>query len=122
MSSWFGPKAPSHVPTDTVAPLRFWDDAVLLKSLVVYSLARYDSLLDAEKLRSSLERLASIKGWKKLGARLRKNVCYIRSQHRQAPFSYRLWMLTASDRARVKSSITFPRPSQQSDLPLPSRT
>lgn len=73
MSSWFGPKAPSRVPTDTVAPLRFWDDAVLLKSLVVYFLARYDSLLDAEKLRSSLERLASIKGWKKLGARLRKN-------------------------------------------------
>jgi hypothetical protein len=89
---------------------------------VVYSLARYDSLLDAEKLRSSLERLASIKGWKKLGARLRKNVCCIRSQHRQAPFSYRLWMLTASDRARVKSSITFPRPLQQSDLPLPSHT
>ena len=74
MRGWFGPKAPARVPTDTVAPLRYWDDTVVVKSLVVYSLARYDAALDPEKLRSSLEKLCSLDGWRKLGARLRKNV------------------------------------------------
>ncbi|KAM0806699.1 hypothetical protein AB5N19_07036 [Seiridium cardinale] len=73
MASWFGKKAPARVPTDTVVPLRYWDDTVVLKSLVVYSLYRYDVALDAKKLYDSLERLVSLKGWRKLGARLRKN-------------------------------------------------
>lgn len=74
MASWFGRKAPARVPTDTVVPLRYWDDNVALKSLVVFSLSRFDEALDAGKLHSSLERLISRKGWRKLGARLRKNV------------------------------------------------
>ncbi|KAI5918155.1 hypothetical protein F4810DRAFT_603836 [Camillea tinctor] len=69
----FGREGPAIVPTDTVAPLRFWDDNMVLKSLVVHSLARYDTALDPKKLYNSLERLASLKGWRKLGARLRKN-------------------------------------------------
>ncbi|KAI1326770.1 hypothetical protein F5Y16DRAFT_373972 [Xylariaceae sp. FL0255] len=73
MSSWFGRKAPAIIPTDMVVPLRHWDDNLLLKSLVVYCLARYDVPLDPEKLHSSLERLVSLEGWRKLGARLRKN-------------------------------------------------
>jgi hypothetical protein len=75
MANWFKSKAdPALVPTDLVLPLRFWDDTVVLKSLVVYSLARYDVALDAEKLREGLEGLVARKGWRKLGARLRKNV------------------------------------------------
>lgn len=82
MAKWFGRKAPpALVPTDTVLPLRYWDDTVVLKSLVVFSMAKYDVALDAEKLRNSLEALAARKGWRKLGARLRKNVgCEIQHQ------------------------------------------
>lgn len=74
MYSWFKREAPALVPTDVVAPLRYWDDTVVVKSLVVFSMSRFDVALDAKKLYSSLERLISRKGWRKLGARLRKNV------------------------------------------------
>lgn len=37
-------------------------------------MSRYDAALDADKLYNSLERLVARKGWRKLGARLRKNV------------------------------------------------
>ena len=49
MGGSFGPKAPARVPTDTVAPLRYWDDTVVVNSLGVYSMARYDVALDHEK-------------------------------------------------------------------------
>lgn len=74
MATWFGRKAPAKVPTDIVAPFRYWDDTTVLRSLVVYTLSRYDAAMDPEKLGSSLERLVARKGWRKLGARLRKNV------------------------------------------------
>lgn len=83
MAGWFGRKAPARVPTDIVAPLRYWDDNVALKALVVYSLSRFDEALDAEKLRSSLERLIARKGWRKLGARLRKNVSLARGEKKK---------------------------------------
>lgn len=75
MTSWFGWKAPPpRVPTDIVVPLRYWDDTALLKNTVLFTMSRYDAALDAEKLYNSLERLVARKGWRKLGARLRKNV------------------------------------------------
>lgn len=75
MASWFGGrKAPAKVPTDIVVPIRFWDDTTVLRSFVMYNLSRYDAAMDPEKLRSSLERLVARRGWRKLGARLRKNV------------------------------------------------
>lgn len=74
MKSRFGRKTPARVPTDTVVPLRYWDDTTVLKSLVVFSLSRFDAALDAETLHTSLERLLSRRGWRKLGARLRKSV------------------------------------------------
>ncbi|KAI0593534.1 hypothetical protein F4775DRAFT_586736 [Biscogniauxia sp. FL1348] len=69
----FGREGPPVVPTDIVAPIRFWDDTMVLKSLIIHSLARYDTALDPNKLHDGLERLASMKGWRKIGARLRKN-------------------------------------------------
>lgn len=75
MSGWFGKAAPARVPTDTVVPLRYWDETVILKSLVIFSLSRFDAALDARRLYESLERLVSMEGWRKLGARLRKNAC-----------------------------------------------
>lgn len=36
----------------------------------------FDDVLDAEKLRDSLEKLARHDGWNKLGARLRKDVSW----------------------------------------------
>lgn len=87
MSGWFGKAAPERVPTDTVVPMRYWDDSVVLKSLVVFSLSRFDVALDANRLHESLEKLLSMEGWRKLGARLRKNA----SQHVYSERPKELW-------------------------------
>ncbi|KAH8666844.1 hypothetical protein BX600DRAFT_481192 [Xylariales sp. PMI_506] len=73
MATLFSREGPDRVPGDIVAPLRYWDDTIVMKSLIVYCMMRYDVALDAKKLNGSLERLLSLKGWRKLGARLRKN-------------------------------------------------
>lgn len=74
MAGWFGRKAPARVPTEIVVPLRYWDDTALLRNVVVFNMTRYDAALDPEKFYRSLERVVARKGWRKLGARLRKNV------------------------------------------------
>lgn len=74
MANWWGRKMSARVPTDIVLPLRYWDNTALLKNVVVFCMSRYDAAMDAEKLYMSLERLVRRKGWRKLGARLRKNV------------------------------------------------
>ncbi|KUI61555.1 hypothetical protein VP1G_08740 [Cytospora mali] len=73
MASWFRRITPARVPTDIVVPFRYWDDTVVLKSIIVFHMSRYNAVLDPEKLHKSLERLLARKGWRKLGARLRKN-------------------------------------------------
>ena len=94
MASWFRKEAPAQVPTDIVVPLRYWDDSTVLKSLVVFSMSRYDAALDADKLYRSLERLVARKGWRKLGARLRKNV----SDDISHPKHARMWRCEFLDR------------------------
>ncbi len=66
--------APSRVPTDTVAPLPFFDDTPLWRAFILYSMFVFDDVLDPQKLRDGLETLARSDGWRKLGARLRRNV------------------------------------------------
>lgn len=68
--------APAKVPTDIVIPLHFFDDTPLWRAFVLYSMFVFDDVLDPEKLRSSLDTLAQRDGWRKLGARLRRNVRY----------------------------------------------
>jgi len=64
--------------TDTIIPLHFFDDTPLWRAFILYSMFVFDSVLDPEKLRHSLESLAQREGWRKLGARMRRNVRYQR--------------------------------------------
>ncbi|CAI0646137.1 unnamed protein product [Colletotrichum noveboracense] len=73
LESIFGPSVPAAVSTDSVTPLHYFDDTPIWRSFILYSLLVFDEVLDAETLRSSLERLTCREGWRKLSARLRKN-------------------------------------------------
>jgi hypothetical protein len=68
------PAAPATVPTDTIIPVHAWDDTALCRAAVLYDLMRFDDVLDAGRLRTSLEKLLLREGWRKLGARVRLNV------------------------------------------------
>jgi len=59
---------------DRVIKARFWDGNDVLQKIVMEFTYRFDDVLDAGKLKSSLERLLEIGEWKSLGARLKKNV------------------------------------------------
>lgn len=59
---------------DTVIPVHSFDDNKFIRPLVMYLLMRFDDVLDAQALRTSLEKLLSRDGWRRLGARLRLNV------------------------------------------------
>ncbi|KAI6788940.1 hypothetical protein KC332_g18036 [Hortaea werneckii] len=67
------PQPPPKVPSDEVIPLHYLDDQFYTRALVLHFFSRFDDVLDPEKLRSALDRLLQIGGWRKLGARLRLN-------------------------------------------------
>lgn len=74
----FGNQKPAPlptVPTDKIVPLNAADDTAVLRSVVVVLSYRFDDVLDPEKLKSSYEKLLDRPGWRKIGARLRLNVC-----------------------------------------------
>jgi len=62
------------VPTDHIIALHYFDDVEIFQAVVVDFALRFDDVLDHEKLRLALERLMQIGNWRKLGARLRRNV------------------------------------------------
>ncbi|RLL97458.1 hypothetical protein CFD26_102971 [Aspergillus turcosus] len=66
-------KAPPKVPTDTVMPLHLWNCQPDLQDYTEIMTYKFDSVLDYGILRKSLERLVELEGWRKLGARLRRN-------------------------------------------------
>ena len=66
---------PPVVPGDQVVPLPEHDDTHINRSLILDFMLRFDSVLDPQKLNSSLNTLLSRPGWRKIGARLRLNVC-----------------------------------------------
>ena len=68
------PVAPAIVHTDTIIPLHYFDDNDINRAWVMHLMLRFDDVLDPEKLRVSLVRLINTGNWRKLGARLRKNV------------------------------------------------
>lgn len=68
-------QTPPRVPTDTVIPLNPSDDTPVLRSVCLVISYRIDDVLDPEKLRDGLERLIDRDGWRKMGGRLRLNVC-----------------------------------------------
>lgn len=69
-----GQPSPAPNPSDVIIPFNYFDDSILWKSFILYSLFVFDDVLDAQKLASSLTALAQRPGWRKLGARLRQNV------------------------------------------------
>jgi hypothetical protein len=69
--------APDRVPTDDVIPLHSFDDMDVYRAVVLDFSLRFDDVLDHEKLRLALVRLLEIGDWRKLGARLRRNVRYL---------------------------------------------
>ena len=78
---WQRQTAPARVPTDTVVGLKFLDDSLINRNFVMNPLYIFDAALDVDKLGVSLERLVDREGFRKLGARLRKNVRYHPSLH-----------------------------------------
>ena len=69
------PPAPAVVPGDQIARLGELDDTPINRAMILNFMLRFDCVLDPEKLKSSLETVLSKPGWRKLGARLRLNVC-----------------------------------------------
>lgn len=65
---------------ENVYPLHYFDDAPVWRAFILYYMFVFDSVLDPERLKTSLDLLASQEGWKKLGARLRKSVKLVRSK------------------------------------------
>jgi hypothetical protein len=76
------PVRPQRVATDTVVQVHSTDDQPVYKGLVMWQMFRFEEVLDPESLRKSLQTLLEHGNWKKLGARLRRNVsielpCYL---------------------------------------------
>lgn len=105
ITRWWRPSQPEYDPAqfteDIVYPVHL-HDANFAKVLMVCTM-RFDSVLDAAKLHSSLTRLLEIGDWKKVGGRLRRNVggptetCNAESLRRRADKRLRLtgsWRFT----------------------------
>ncbi|KAG9252678.1 uncharacterized protein F5Z01DRAFT_744242 [Emericellopsis atlantica] len=61
--------APSPVETDEIYPLHMLDDTKTLRGIVVTWTLRFNNVLDADKLHSSLSELLEIGDWRKMGTR-----------------------------------------------------
>lgn len=67
---------PPRVATDDVYPVHFFDDTKPFRGMLLNWTLRFDDVLDADKLQSSLARLLEIGDWRKLGGRMRLNVSW----------------------------------------------
>ncbi|KAI6778163.1 AAA ATPase [Emericellopsis cladophorae] len=73
MFGFGGRAAPARVATDCVVPVGFFDNTIIFRTLVLYTLFAFDDVLDPYRLRTSLARVVAQPGWNKLGARVRRN-------------------------------------------------
>jgi hypothetical protein len=69
------PSAPARVLTDTIVPLFDRDDTRSYRKISFQLTMKFEEVLDADKLSGALWQLLERPGWRKLGARLRLNVC-----------------------------------------------
>lgn len=71
-----GPRrsAPPIVPTDEIAPVHLFDDTGTMRGFTLMWTFKFDEVLDADKLGSSLSELFQMEGWRKLGGRIRRRV------------------------------------------------
>ncbi|KAK8087331.1 hypothetical protein PG994_002305 [Apiospora phragmitis] len=70
---WYSKRSPPRVPTDTVIRMHYFDDTIVFRTFVLYTLFVFDEVLDAQQLKSALERVVTREGWNKLGGRLRRD-------------------------------------------------
>ncbi|KAL7928577.1 hypothetical protein V8C35DRAFT_317904 [Trichoderma chlorosporum] len=84
-----GPKRspPAIVPTDEIAPLHLFDDTPTLRGFTLFWTFRFEEVLDADKLGSSLSQLFQMEGWRKLGGRLRRRPDGSAEIHIPCPFT-----------------------------------
>ncbi|CAI4211660.1 unnamed protein product [Parascedosporium putredinis] len=52
-----GPKAPERIPTDRVVPVGFFDNTIIFRTFVLYTLFVFDDVLDVSRLHDALERV-----------------------------------------------------------------
>lgn len=62
------------IPTDVVVPLRRFDNIPHSEKTIFSTPFLFNGVLDPSKLRASIEILATMKGWEKIGARFRYDV------------------------------------------------
>ncbi|KAL4799578.1 hypothetical protein BDV19DRAFT_261542 [Aspergillus venezuelensis] len=72
---WFFGRKPvqAPVPGDRVLPLHFFENSLLVQGNNMAVSLVFNEVLDANKLRDSLEGLVKREGWERLGGRLRRN-------------------------------------------------
>lgn len=68
-------EATSSSEQDHVYPVHMLDDSTTLRGIVMTWTLCFNDVLDADRLHTALSKLLSIGDWKKLGGRLRLNVC-----------------------------------------------
>ncbi|UKZ74502.1 hypothetical protein TrVFT333_002172 [Trichoderma virens FT-333] len=78
---------PAIVPTDEIAPLHLFDDTTMLRGCTLMWTLKFDEVLDADKLGSSLSELFQMEGWRKLGGRLRRRPDGSAEIHIPCPFT-----------------------------------
>jgi len=79
--------APPRVETDEIYPLHMLDDTKTLRGIVVTWTLRFNDVLDADKLHSSLSELLEIGDWRKIGGRMRMNESGALEIHVPKPFT-----------------------------------
>ncbi|KAK8874008.1 AAA ATPase [Apiospora arundinis] len=71
---WFASRSPPpKVPTDRVTRMHYFDDTIVFRTFVLYSLFVFDDVLDVQKLKAALEKVVRREGWNKLGGRVRRD-------------------------------------------------
>ncbi|RDA92714.1 hypothetical protein CP533_1402, partial [Ophiocordyceps camponoti-saundersi (nom. inval.)] len=60
-------------PTDQVVPPRFFDDTPMHRAFILHAMFVFNDVLDPRKIHESLEAVVKREGWRRLGARLRRN-------------------------------------------------
>ena len=69
--------SPPQIESDDVYPVHMLDDIKTFRDLAVIWTLRFNDVLDADKLHTSLSKLLEIGDWRKVGGRLRLNVSLI---------------------------------------------
>lgn len=69
-------RLPAPIENDDVYPVHMLDDTKTLRGLIVTWTLRFNDVLDADKLHTSLSRLLELGDWRKVGGRLRLKVSF----------------------------------------------